>query len=242
MGFEFLRDSIWNFIGAILTVLLPIIIFLLHRYRNRKELSYEVYYKLKVLSNKDILSGEIKIFYDEKEVENVNIFVLKFINNGNVAILSEDFEENLRLVFSEKAKVLSTAIVGTDPKYLKPNLQSNENIVEVQPLLLNRKDFFYIKAIVSDASDEVVSVEGRIKDIRMIKKDNKINTRKIDMKFGILGLVLTLFGVLQYVLNDQKIEIKITPLFNNTVSILLIILGYCFAILPNFIRRYFWFK
>src|SRR5690554_3299240 len=109
MVFEFLRDSIWSFIGVILTVFLPIII--LYLSRNRKELSYKIYNKIGILSNKDILSGEIKIFYDEKEVENVKVFVLKFINNGNVAISTEDFEENIKLIFNKKSKVLSTGIV-----------------------------------------------------------------------------------------------------------------------------------
>ena len=226
MNWEIFRDQIWNFIGVIIacvTLLITVILYFLQKHK--KGLSYVILSKTSLLTNKEKLEGKIKILYNDHEVQNVKFLEIKILNTGNIGIPSSDYERPLRFIFEVEAKILTAEIIKSEPESLTTSLNITQNEIVVQPILMNSKDYLVIKAIVSNSTDEDIIVDGRIKDVKEIKKQGE---SYMGLIFAIIGITLTIAGIIQVTTLEKATQVETPWTIQKTISITLIVIGYIF--------------
>ncbi len=154
---DFLRDPVWQFVGALLALIaLLVSIYLFVLQRKKKSLVYDILILTPILGVKDkIVEGNVRIFFGRMPVKNVHLLVLKISNNGTVPIKTTDFEEPLTFHFGKDAKVLSVDIAVTIPPTLKPMLNVKPNYIVVEPTLLNAGDTAVLKILLAEYSGTI---------------------------------------------------------------------------------------
>ena len=137
--FNILRDSIWQFIGAVIGILAIVVTVVIYRRSTtHKSLSYEV------ISNSPLLAADlrqaedIQVLHRGNQVTNPSLVILEFINDGNGSVEARDFAEPLTITFNTSCMVLEAKIIKCVPESLKPKIEiiDQSNLI-VQPLLLN---------------------------------------------------------------------------------------------------------
>jgi hypothetical protein len=92
INMEFLRDPIWQFVGAIIAVIGVIAaVWIYSLQKSKKSLSYNILASNELLTASEEIRGRIKILFDKKPVENVHLLVMQITNDGNLPILPADF-------------------------------------------------------------------------------------------------------------------------------------------------------
>lgn len=235
MDWEIFRDQIWNFIGviiAILTIVTTLIIYLLQR--RKKAISYEITSKNALLTTKEKIQGKIKILYNNTEVENVNFYELKISNTGNLGIPSEDYEKPIRFKFDSGVEILSAEIIDSNPKSLTTDVEINNNEITINPILMNSKDSFTLKTIISNSEDSGVIVDARIKDVMEIKKLGESNMRLV---YAGIGILITIAGMVQMIRIEERVKVETPWTLEKSISVGLIVIGYIFMIMFVFKSR-----
>ena len=169
---EFLRDPIWQFVGAIVAVIgvvAAVWIYLLQK--NKKSLSYNILASNELLTASEEIRGRIKILFDKKSVQDVHLLVMQITNDGNLPILPSDFYEPLKISFGESTKILSAEITNHFPDSFQPELILEANSLSIAPTLINSKDALTIKFLLSQYSNGVI-ISARIVGIKQITSSN----------------------------------------------------------------------
>lgn len=224
---EIINNFNWNLVGGILaalSLLATIIIFLLQK--NKKRLSYEITAETTLLTTKEKIEGKFKILYNDQEVQNVSFFELKIINSGNIGIPAADFEKPIKIKFPEISRILSCEIVENNPDSLDATIFFNESEISIEPLLINAKDYFVLKAIISDFEYDDFTINARIKDVKEIRK---LDESSQFILWASLGLTLTITGIIRFMLSVRGQE-KITMSTANYIDLGLLIGGYAILI------------
>lgn len=167
---ELIRDPLWTFVGvvcAILAVVVTILIFFAQR--KTKRLSYEITSNIQLLGVKDEIQGKVQVLYDGKEVKNVHLLTIKFTNSGNQSISSSDYERTLSIEVNSDAKILTHEVIEEVPENLGATVSLEGNKLVFSPVLLNAKDSFSIKTLISDFEGRP-SIDGRINGVKSISK------------------------------------------------------------------------
>lgn len=167
---EFLRDPIWQFIGAaIALVALVVAVIAIKLQLTKKSLSYSILSSSLVFY---VFSQEhrprLRILYDDKEVQDLRTVDLVVQNDGNIPILQSDFSSPITVSIPEGMKVLGVSVTKVAPKSLKINAVQNETEVVVEPTLLNPKDRFSIRFIVESQECRSLSLSARIVGVHEI--------------------------------------------------------------------------
>jgi hypothetical protein len=176
---EILRDPIWQFIGAILSVIaIGISIYIFIHQKNKKALSYRIVTDTELLTVNEEVKGKIKIVYDNVPVQDVHLIVIKIENNGNVPITSTDFEEPLTFLFGKTSQILSAEVTNVFPLTLKPIISIiDSNKIILEPILLNSKDNLTVKLLLAQFNKQITP-EARIIGVGEVKKSED-RTRQI---------------------------------------------------------------
>ena len=75
----------------------------------------------------------------------------------------------MKLIFDKKeSKILSSEVLKEEPNNLSITLNSNENEITIQPILLNPKDYFVIKMLINNYSGDI-KIDTRIIGVKKIK-------------------------------------------------------------------------
>ena len=170
--FDFLRDPMWQFIGALIgliTVAITIIIYLIQR--RSKKLDYELISKTSLLSVQDEVDGRVQIVFEGTHVQKVHLIICKVSNSGNVSIVSSDYEIPLSFEMGPDSRILSAEVTEVLPKDLLVDINVNGNAIRVSPCLLNGSDSFSIKALIGDY-DGTFAANARIAGVKEIRKVN----------------------------------------------------------------------
>jgi len=217
---EFLRDGIWQFIGAFfgfVAIVISIIVYFAQR-RN-KRLAYEIFSQTSVINTTDEVAGKIQILFEGKPVKKVHLLVIKIANIGNVPITKNDYERAVSLNFSENVQILSNEISSTYPENLKAEIDIIENSIIVKPILLNGGDALTIKTLISEYDEKIV-IDGRIVGVKTI--ENQVRSF-VAGKYFVSGVIL--MGISLLVSWD---EFFTSPnlIKDNPVSFILLALGF----------------
>ena len=191
---DFLRDPIWQFIGAFLALIaLFVSIYLFILQRRKKTLAYEILSETELLTMKEGFEGKVQILFEGQNVENVHLLVLKVINNGNIPIASSDFENALTFIFGKDGNILSAEIIDTSPKTLKPTFTANQNKLILNPTLLNSGDIITFKLLLTQYDGEI-EVDTRIIGVSEVKKATEQRTQS--MYISVIGGVISIISII----------------------------------------------
>ena len=174
---DILNNQIWTAVVVIATIILgltaiivAIILFILGR--KKKRLAYYIISNTQLVGIENSIQDKIKILYDEKQVTNVHLISIKFINNGNEPISIDDFDKLISIKYDSAVNILTHEIVERVPENLDAIIKEKEKFLEIKPLLLNPSDKFIVNILASDFNKDL-EISARIKGVKGIEIYNK---------------------------------------------------------------------
>lgn len=191
----FLIDSGWiQVILAAVALLVSIVLY--RKARTKKSLSYEVVSEYPLISVDDEIKGKLQILLNGKPVENVHLLSIRFINDGNVPIIADDYERPLSVTFEGEPNILSTEFVSGSPDKLTITLKVDKNALEIEPVLMNSGDFFSIKILIGQYSGKY-DIDYRIVGVKTVRRRRQIPTERpyvssIALAFTITAAITTI--------------------------------------------------
>lgn len=183
--------AILTIIGILTAV---IIAYAANWWRNRKSLSYLIIGDTPLLTSSEEIRKEIQILYKGQPVKDVRLLILKIINDGHQPIDEKDFKKSVDFIFADDAHILSVETISVIPDNLLVETSFNENVLSLDPILLNSKDSIELKVIVS-SYEEKIKCDGRILGVKEIRHRSQDNfTTALVLMYS--GMFLTMGGAL----------------------------------------------
>ncbi|MDY6990973.1 MAG: hypothetical protein SWQ30_23265 [Thermodesulfobacteriota bacterium] len=165
---EWLRDPIWQFIGAAVGIVAIIVSYMFFkRQQKQKRIAYEIISSTSLLSVRNEVKSKLQVFFEQKPIENLSLLIIQIYNAGNEPVLSTDYEKPISIGFGDKAEVLEADITGVSPESIQPKIDRTPKAVSLQPLLLNGGDSITLKVLLANF-DGNASVTGRIAGVKQI--------------------------------------------------------------------------
>lgn len=220
----------------IITIAIMIIIFLFQR--QTKKLSYEIILNTSLVKVSSEIKDKIEVYYEKNKVENPQLLIIRFLNNGNQPIISSDFEENIKLVFSDDAKIIQCYSTNLNPTGLSLNFHHAENTITINPLLLNSNEGFTLNLII-EGQDSSFNIIDRIKGVS-IKKYKEPFLIVNSWIYLLIALFTSLFCMYyftpmfeqSYTAEDTLIKLSNVPIYAFSIGILFIFI----TSIPNIYR------
>src|SRR5947207_8214489 len=99
---DFLRDPVWQFVGALIGIVALIISVVIFKAQtNKKELFYEVVTLLPLSSFNLSRKVRSQIIFGEEVLNEANYIHMKIWNGGTTPITTTDFESPLKVTFGD---------------------------------------------------------------------------------------------------------------------------------------------
>lgn len=117
-------------------------------------MGYEIVTDESLLTIDKELQGKIKVIYENNPIEDISLLVIKFLNQGNEPIKSDDFEEPITMSFSPNVGILSVELKQADPPTINVKLTQEKDRIIIEPLLLNRGDSITIKVLLTGSNPD----------------------------------------------------------------------------------------
>lgn len=160
--------------------IVPIAIFLLSplwtaNFKDTKNLEYTIISESKI-AGKDTKFKDwpnIKILYQDKELDEASFIKIHFKNTGNIPVTKEDFHKPLTITFDENSNVAGFRKVVSYPEGLELNSTTDKHSVSIDPLLLNAGDTFLIELFVKGKAS-IEAITARITGVQDIKESESI--------------------------------------------------------------------
>lgn len=191
---EFLRDPVWQFIGAVFgaAALFAMVWFYL-REKRRKALSYRILSNVPLVQYQKEYEDRLTIFFDEVRVHDLHLVVIEVVNSGDIPIEASDFVEPLQFSFGEQAVILGGFVTQRKPSYLSPSVETiPPHTVRVNPLLMNPGDSFQLVAQ-GTRFDSELDAKARIVGVSDLTSQKAQPQRRSNWILG-LGIVIGLAG------------------------------------------------
>jgi hypothetical protein len=149
-------------LGTLVGAILPLIA---ARLRQRKRISYTIVADTPILLSPGA-EGGVRVTFDQREVHDARLLVIRVRNSGNTAILAEDYE--LPIAFEFEGKVLQGDITSTSGKTLTTKdvealRISDAHLVILPRIHLNPKDAIIISVLLAGPPGHI-KMKGRIID------------------------------------------------------------------------------
>lgn len=171
---DFLQNTNWSFfevlvgvIGIIVSALVAYHIFF--REKKKKSLSYELLTNTELISVGEEAKGRLEILFDGKPVKDVKLLIIELVNDGNIPVLSSDFEIPIIFTFGTKTEIIIAEVNKTSNKSLEPKIDIVETQVNIEPILLNPNDSFEVKILLT-VQEEEIEAKSRIAGIQEIRE------------------------------------------------------------------------
>ena len=170
-----LRDPIWQFVGAAISlVALLVAVAAIRIQQQRKALGYHLSSDRPVLYLFDRgLKDRLVLTLDGNPVQGLSTFEVSIFNHGNVPVLPSDFFEPLSISFPPPSKVLAVAVTDSTPENLGVTTEGTEGDYRISPVLLNPGDEFVIQFLVDHAERSVTerpAVAGRVAGVKSLER------------------------------------------------------------------------
>lgn len=193
-------------IDAILFII-PILISIFFYFRQKtiKKISYEVLVNTSAIIKK---SEEIRLIssIDNDFVDEPQIVVLKFRNEGNKDIDKTDFFEPITIKLDEKLEIIKPTILGDNPSNTLVKISNIKNELTINPGLLKKEEFFEVKFFTNNhQATKDIEISARIKDTELKKYEELIN--KHDLLRIILSCLVFLLFLLYVFLTLEPIQV-----------------------------------
>ena len=258
-------DKIFSFInqGWVGILMGLLIAFIFYKLSNRKPIPSYQEHSLNIIKKNEIeLSDNIKILYDNKEVENLTKTQIIFWNNGSDTLKIEDLvkDDPLLFEFSENSIIQSSKIIKHSRDINKVTITTSskdKNIAYFNFDFLDEKDGMIFEFIHTDTKS-YPKIKGTFKGIpngiqnfgqiyiAQKKCKGKLKCLLSNEKFqftimSIFGALLLVIGIYPKLLekiktfNDSMNDLIVS---NEIISIFFIILGSLYFIVPIIILWY----
>lgn len=145
--------------------------------RKTKKLSYEIILNTSLVKVNSEVKDKIEVYYEKNKVENPHLLIIRFSNNGNQPISTSDFEEKIKLIFSDDTRIIQCDSTNLNPTSLLLNFHHEENTITIDPLLLNSNEGFSFNII----------IEGEDNNFDIIDRIHGVNIKKYKEPFLIVN-------------------------------------------------------
>ncbi len=190
---EILRDPVWQFVGAALTLVgIFIAVILSYAQRKRKELSFDILASAPMLDVAARVQDRVRITYLGRPVSKIHFVSVILINTGNVPIIASDFEESVKFNFGIDAEVLDTDLAVKNPRTLKTDIHLESTGFSLDPTLFNPDDSVTVNVLLGQF-DGKINVEGRIVGVKEIKERTEFSEARLN-NATTRALLLAAFG------------------------------------------------
>lgn len=178
-------DYIIGIPSFITATLLTIYIFLKQKQKKSLACSIDSYYD--IISN-DIKNTGLQVFYNHIEYKEVCMLIFGISNDGDIPIEKINFEKPIDLVFNENSIILDYRIEQKQPESIIIIPTVKDNILSIEPFLLNSKEEFKLKILISN--NKSFNLDYRISGISKINKTEirQPNTLYYFTTYGIIFL------------------------------------------------------
>jgi hypothetical protein len=173
---DFLRDPIWQSIGAVIGALgivsaIALGVALYGLQRHRKELGYRVLSRARVASVDAQVAERVQVLFDGQAVRGAQLVVVQILNSGNEPIVAHDYEYPLRIRTGDTSRILTAELAEHEPDTVPapPVISETRDNVQIQPLLLNPGDWFNVTILVSEFAGPV-EVHTRVVGVKQIRQ------------------------------------------------------------------------
>ena len=145
-------------------------IILAFKLRKKKSLAYDIVTDSSLIVG-EAIKPEVDILFRGEKVEDVHLLEVKIINNGNEHVKEEDYKKPITFEFNSDTEIMDMSAEkrSSNSIQISFNLQA-QNIVEITPNLLNKKDWFIAKFLLNKYRDFDLSLHaidiGEIKEYK----------------------------------------------------------------------------
>ena len=196
---QFILTIALTILGIIVAIAIPVIIYL--KQRSRKVFSFKLLSVTPLLSVNKELKGKIKITYESKPVEDVNLVLVEFFNSGNKEILDTDYIDPISVFFGKESQILLSEVVEVKPSPFKISANTDGMLVTLSKTTLNAGDSVTIKALVTKL--ECVLIGGRITGGKIEQSIPTTQTPDFWSKMGIIVFLIATIGMFVSYAYDQ---------------------------------------
>lgn len=191
-------------------------------WRRKKELAFHIRTITPIANKPQDIAEKLEILFEGKRINDAHLIEVKLSNSGNVPIAPEDFVDNVSVAFGNEARVIVAERARANPEGLPLDIEHNDNLVQVKPLLLNPKESFVLRALVDGEYNACrPAISCRIKGLNLVDIEKRRSREQVGI--GIFMALCTLALLLIVLLVPNK-ELK------NSLSIPLGIVVGSFAI------------
>jgi hypothetical protein len=191
---------------AVLGIVVPVAIYLSSL--PDKALTYQVISETALIGSLDSLE-DIEIKISGEIVTNAAIHLLKIRNSGSEPIKPADFEKPIFIKYAEETKILRTKIKNKTPENISVIKEIEENLVLLQPFLMNPDDEFIVEVL--STSQDLPILDIRIAGIKSV---DQIFLEKTSFVKTVINLVVMFLLLIFYAKSFRHVfskEIAITP-------------------------------
>lgn len=180
-----LKEAWFGTIVGIAGLLIGIISLLLYLKSMRKPIIGFYKRGYSIIDRKDIISHDIKIIFDGKNVSKLNRTSFYIWNPGDKVIKKEDIahKDSLRIIWDENIEIYEINISKINNLACNPSISQNENMIDIDFEYLDHNDGFRID-ILHNSTSSSFSMKGTIIGA---KKSIKYMDKKIVNYFNIIN-------------------------------------------------------
>ena len=199
-----------DLVKNIFLVLLGVVLTFLVDYLtgSKKSLSYKIISKSEIVNTHDRSFSGIQILVDTMIVRNVNSSILKIYNDGDIPIRKSDFDSKIVIGLDASSRILRSNIIEKKPRNLSPKISVTDNLISIEPLLLNADDHFILQ-ILSEGNNDSLFINARIAGIESIV-EKKLDEEE-DFSFAIKVWFLIFTIAITFVYTSINTSSKISP-------------------------------
>ena len=169
---SFLRDPLWQFVGAVLA--LAAIGLAYAQYRSsamKRELSFGLIAGRRLIAVADELTSRVKVHLDDRPVSNVYLLEFGLKNSGSQPLRAEDFESPITIKFKNDATLLTAQVTRRSPADHPSTTRIDGNALAVSPALMNPGDYLVLQVLLSHPRPEF-DVTARVYGISALSPIN----------------------------------------------------------------------
>ncbi len=203
---KYLRDSIWQFVSAIIAVIAILIsLYLFYLQRDVRALQVVILANTSLVEVEESVASEIQIFYEDSPIANLSLIQVKLENTGNISIREEDYSQPIQLIFPPQTKIIEAVILEANPQNIGLTIQTNKNSATFSKNLFNPGDRVIIRLLVTDLSVNYTSqpfkIDARIAEVTSIPIVNAIEQSEITSNLSVntiiaaIGIVIALLSL-----------------------------------------------
>jgi hypothetical protein len=189
---QFIIEITVAVMSVIIATIVAFLIFV--KSRPRKLVTFRIVTQESLLSVSNELKDKLKIFYDSKEIANVNLFKIEITNSGNKEISEKNYIEPITIFFGNQSQILLADITEYKPTRFPISLSNDGKTIKFSKTLFNSGESFTVKTLVSNP--EFYGVYGRIAGGKIQQTISKTESPNFPLYIIVSALLIGLIGVL----------------------------------------------